>query len=88
VIQREPPSCPIHSPATMTAPWTPAPGLYASAGALSTLTAIRSRQTAVGQSRTVSRALFRDYVVWGRGVDHSWFVEEEAVVLTGSSTTA
>ncbi|RCG23495.1 signal peptidase I [Sphaerisporangium album] len=23
-----------------------------------------------------------DYVVWGRDVDHSWFAEEESVVLT------
>ncbi|MER5719847.1 signal peptidase I [Streptomyces sp. NPDC002132] len=23
-----------------------------------------------------------DYVVWGRGVDHSWVAEEESVVLT------
>ncbi|MEU2791727.1 signal peptidase I [Streptomyces sp. NPDC007100] len=23
-----------------------------------------------------------DYVVWGRGVDHSWTAEEESVVLT------
>jgi quercetin dioxygenase-like cupin family protein len=23
-----------------------------------------------------------DYVVWGRGVDHSWLAEEESVVLT------
>ncbi|MEV1064587.1 signal peptidase I [Streptomyces sp. NPDC050263] len=23
-----------------------------------------------------------DYVVWGPGVDHSWFAEEESVVLT------
>ncbi|MFB6954267.1 signal peptidase I [Streptomyces niveus] len=23
-----------------------------------------------------------DYVVWGRGTDHSWFAEEESVVLT------
>ncbi|GHE71080.1 hypothetical protein GCM10018771_61340 [Streptomyces cellulosae] len=23
-----------------------------------------------------------DYVVWGRGVDHSWIAEEESVVLT------
>jgi hypothetical protein len=23
-----------------------------------------------------------DYVVWGRGVDHSWFAEEESVLLT------
>ncbi|WP_284575491.1 signal peptidase I [Streptomyces sp. 2P-4] len=23
-----------------------------------------------------------DYVVWGRGVDHSWYAEEESVVLT------
>lgn len=23
-----------------------------------------------------------DYVVWGRGVDHSWAAEEESVVLT------
>lgn len=23
-----------------------------------------------------------DYVVWGCGVDHSWFAEEESVVLT------
>jgi quercetin dioxygenase-like cupin family protein len=23
-----------------------------------------------------------DYVVWGRGIDHSWFAEEESVLLT------
>ncbi|MGK5642038.1 signal peptidase I, partial [Streptomyces sp. URMC 126] len=23
-----------------------------------------------------------DYVVWGEGVDHSWYAEEESVVLT------
>jgi quercetin dioxygenase-like cupin family protein len=23
-----------------------------------------------------------DYVVWGKGVDHSWYAEEESVVLT------
>lgn len=23
-----------------------------------------------------------DYVVWGHGIDHSWFAEEESVVLT------
>ncbi|NUR82972.1 MAG: signal peptidase I [Nonomuraea sp.] len=23
-----------------------------------------------------------DYVVWGHGVDHSWYAEEESVVLT------
>lgn len=23
-----------------------------------------------------------DYVVWGRGVDHSWYAERESVVLT------
>lgn len=23
-----------------------------------------------------------DYVVWGRGVDHSWYAEQESVVLT------
>ncbi|MFF6951146.1 signal peptidase I [Streptomyces iakyrus] len=23
-----------------------------------------------------------DYVVWGRGVDHSWFAEEDSVLLT------
>lgn len=23
-----------------------------------------------------------DYVIWGRGVDHSWYAEEESVVLT------
>ncbi|GAA3426991.1 signal peptidase I [Streptosporangium sandarakinum] len=23
-----------------------------------------------------------DYVVWGQGVDHSWYAEEESVVLT------
>ena len=23
-----------------------------------------------------------DYVVWGRGVDHSWHAEEESVVMT------
>lgn len=23
-----------------------------------------------------------DYIVWGKGVDHSWYAEEESVVLT------
>ncbi len=23
-----------------------------------------------------------DYVVWGRGVDHSWFAEDDSVVMT------
>jgi hypothetical protein len=23
-----------------------------------------------------------DYVVWGQGVDHSWYAEEESIVLT------
>lgn len=34
-IQREPPSCPTHAPPITTAPRTPAPGLYDSAGAVS-----------------------------------------------------
>lgn len=32
--------------------------------------------------RTVVLAEQGDYVVWGRGVDHSWYAEEDAVVLT------
>ncbi|GIF12096.1 signal peptidase I [Actinoplanes teichomyceticus] len=32
--------------------------------------------------RTVVLGKQGDYVVWGRGVDHSWYAPEEAVVLT------
>jgi hypothetical protein len=32
--------------------------------------------------RSVLLAEQGDYVVWGRGVDHSWIAEEESVVLT------
>ncbi|MFD3868971.1 signal peptidase I [Streptomyces sp. NPDC058623] len=32
--------------------------------------------------RTVVLAEQGDYVVWGRGVDHSWYAEEDSVVLT------
>ncbi|MFJ7202551.1 signal peptidase I [Streptomyces sp. NPDC098789] len=32
--------------------------------------------------RTVVLAEQGDYVIWGRGVDHSWYAEEDAVVLT------
>ena len=32
--------------------------------------------------RTVVLTEPGDYVVWGRGVDHSWVAEEESVVLT------
>ncbi|MGQ4514368.1 signal peptidase I [Streptomyces sp. DW26H14] len=32
--------------------------------------------------RTVLLARQGDYVVWGRGTDHSWYAEEESVVLT------
>lgn len=32
--------------------------------------------------RSVLLADQGDYVVWGPGVDHSWYAEEEAVVLT------
>ncbi|MFD7030673.1 signal peptidase I [Streptomyces sp. NPDC059917] len=32
--------------------------------------------------RTVVLAEQGDYVIWGRGVDHSWHAEEDAVVLT------
>ena len=32
--------------------------------------------------RTVRLAEQGDYVVWGPGVDHSWWAEEESVVLT------
>lgn len=32
--------------------------------------------------RSVLLAEQGDYVVWGHGVDHSWFAEEESVVLT------
>jgi quercetin dioxygenase-like cupin family protein len=32
--------------------------------------------------RTVVLGEPGDYVVWGRGVDHSWYAERESVVLT------
>lgn len=32
--------------------------------------------------RTVLLRAPGDYVVWGRGVDHSWYAERESVVLT------
>ncbi len=32
--------------------------------------------------RSVVLAEQGDYVVWGRGIDHSWYAEEESVVLT------
>ncbi|MBO4208261.1 signal peptidase I [Micromonospora echinofusca] len=32
--------------------------------------------------RTVRLTSPGDYVVWGRGVDHSWYAETETVVLT------
>lgn len=32
--------------------------------------------------RSVLLAEQGDYVVWGPGVDHSWYAEEESVVLT------
>lgn len=32
--------------------------------------------------RTVVLRRQGDYVVWGKGVDHSWVAEEESVVLT------
>ena len=32
--------------------------------------------------RTVVLGTPGDYVVWGRGVDHSWYAEQESVVLT------
>ncbi|MFB9247607.1 signal peptidase I [Sphaerisporangium melleum] len=32
--------------------------------------------------RTVRLTEQGDYVVWGRGVDHSWFAEQASVVLT------
>ncbi|MEU4793404.1 signal peptidase I [Micromonospora tulbaghiae] len=32
--------------------------------------------------RTVVLRVPGDYVVWGRGVDHSWYAERESTVLT------
>ncbi len=32
--------------------------------------------------RSVVLAEQGDYVVWGHGVDHSWYAEQESVVLT------
>lgn len=32
--------------------------------------------------RSVTLAEQGDYVVWSKGVDHSWYAEEESVVLT------
>ncbi|MEU4681186.1 signal peptidase I [Micromonospora sp. NPDC023737] len=34
------------------------------------------------RDRTVVLGSPGDYVVWGRGVDHSWYAEQESVVLT------
>ncbi|SCL52560.1 signal peptidase I [Micromonospora chersina] len=34
------------------------------------------------RDRTVVLRAPGDYVVWGRGVDHSWYAERESVVLT------
>lgn len=34
------------------------------------------------RGRSVLLAERGDYVVWGKGVDHSWVAEEESVVLT------
>ncbi|QCX74075.1 hypothetical protein C9F11_01860 [Streptomyces sp. YIM 121038] len=48
--------------------------------ALLVLISGRFRVELPGRSVLLSRQ--GDYVVWGRGVDHSWFAEEESVVLT------
>lgn len=32
--------------------------------------------------RTVLLTAPGDYVVWGRGIDHSWYAEQQSIVLT------
>ncbi len=34
------------------------------------------------RGRSVLLSKQGDYVVWGQGVDHSWYAEEESVVMT------
>jgi hypothetical protein len=46
------------------------------------LVLIRGRFRVELPGRRVVLAQQGDYVVWGRGVDHSWFAEEASVVLT------
>lgn len=48
--------------------------------ALQVLISGRFRVDFPGRSVVLERQ--GDYVVWGRGVDHSWVAEEESVVLT------
>ncbi|QYX79062.1 cupin domain-containing protein [Streptomyces akebiae] len=48
--------------------------------ALQVLISGRFRVEFPGRSVVLERQ--GDYVVWGRGVDHSWVAEEESVVLT------
>ncbi|MFI8426107.1 signal peptidase I [Streptomyces sp. NPDC085479] len=46
------------------------------------LVLIRGRFLVKLPGRTVRLEREGEYVVWGRGVDHSWFAEKESVVLT------
>ena len=46
------------------------------------LVLIRGRFRVELPDRHVLLAEQGDYVVWGHGVDHSWYAEEESVVLT------
>ena len=43
---------------------------------------ISGRFTLEFPDRRVTLANPGDYVVWGKGVDHSWHAEEESIVLT------
>ena len=43
---------------------------------------ISGRFTLEFPERRVTLARPGDYVLWGRGVDHSWHSEEESIVLT------
>ncbi len=46
------------------------------------LVLISGRFTVELPGRSVPLTTQGDYVVWGRGVDHSWHAEEESVVMT------
>ncbi|MGW4642463.1 signal peptidase I [Sphaerisporangium sp. NPDC004334] len=43
---------------------------------------VRGRFRVELPGRSVLLAEQGDYVVWGRGVDHSWYAEEDSVVIT------
>ncbi|TDB79994.1 MULTISPECIES: signal peptidase I [unclassified Micromonospora] len=46
------------------------------------LVLVRGRFRVEFRDRTVVLAEPGDYVLWGRGVDHTWYAERESVLLT------